>query len=167
MLFCVIWYHLYNFKNIKNTHGGVLLLQSNTPPWVLFTFFIFYKWYKIAKSITCISWILLNKMNMRSNLFSGFVIKKLCRGKFRTQWNFYDWVDFGKLLTAKSYNLGQKVGDKFTKLSKIGFSMECFTADFQNLAFGWTPGYSPSNPRLRSFGNSWGNSYIHFLVIII
>ena len=28
------------------------------------------------------------------------------------------------------YNLGQKVGDKFTKLSKIGFFMECFTADF-------------------------------------
>ena len=27
-------------------------------------------------------------------------------------------------------NLGQKVGEKFTKLSKIGFSMECFTADF-------------------------------------
>ena len=21
-----IWYHLYNFKNVKNTHGGVLLL---------------------------------------------------------------------------------------------------------------------------------------------
>ena len=40
-----------------------------------------------------------------------------------------------------------------TKLSKIGFSMECFIADFlrfftkkrQNLAFGWTAGYSPSN----------------------
>ena len=28
------------------------------------------------------------------------------------------------------YNLGQKFGDKFTKLSKIGFFMECFTADF-------------------------------------
>ena len=28
------------------------------------------------------------------------------------------------------YNRGQKIGDKFTKLSKIGFSMECFTADF-------------------------------------
>ena len=27
-------------------------------------------------------------------------------------------------------NLGQKIGDKLTKLSKIGFSMECFTADF-------------------------------------
>ena len=41
-------------------------------------------------------------------------------------------------------NLGQKVGDKFTQLSKIGFSMECFTAEFlrfftkkgQNLALG-------------------------------
>ena len=41
-------------------------------------------------------------------------------------------------------NLGQKVGDKLTKLSKIGFSIERFTADFlqfftkkrQNLAFG-------------------------------
>ena len=30
----------------------------------------------------------------------------------------------------RTLNLGQKVGDKFTKLSKIGFSMECFTADF-------------------------------------
>ena len=42
------------------------------------------------------------------------------------------------------YNLGHKVGDKFTKLSKLGFSMECFTADFlqffakkrQNVVFG-------------------------------
>ena len=28
------------------------------------------------------------------------------------------------------YNLGQKVVDKLTKLSKIGFSMECFTDGF-------------------------------------
>ena len=28
------------------------------------------------------------------------------------------------------YNIRQKVVDKFTKLSKIGFAMECFTADF-------------------------------------
>ena len=55
-----------------------------------------------------------------------------------------------------NYNLGQKVGDKFTKLSKIGFSMECFTADLlqfftkkrQNLAFGWNAGYSPPNPSI-------------------
>ena len=25
-MFCAIWYHLYNFKNLENTHGGVLLL---------------------------------------------------------------------------------------------------------------------------------------------
>ena len=30
----------------------------------------------------------------------------------------------------ENYNLGQKVVDKLTKLSKIDFSMECFTADF-------------------------------------
>ena len=23
---CVIWYHLYNFKKMENTHGGVLIL---------------------------------------------------------------------------------------------------------------------------------------------
>ena len=23
---CAIWHHLYNLKNVKNTHGGVLLL---------------------------------------------------------------------------------------------------------------------------------------------
>ena len=43
VMHCAIRYHLYNFKNIKNTHGGVLLLvklqakvsnftKSNTPP---------------------------------------------------------------------------------------------------------------------------------------
>ena len=58
-------------------------------------------------------------------------------------------------------NLGQKLGDKFTKFSKIGFSMECVTADFlqfftkipQILTFGWTAGYSPSNQTFQGF--SW------------
>ena len=43
---CVIWYHLYNLKNVKNTHGGVFLLvkacnftKSSIPPWVFFTLF--------------------------------------------------------------------------------------------------------------------------------
>ena len=26
VMFCAIWYYLYNLKNVKNTHGGVLLL---------------------------------------------------------------------------------------------------------------------------------------------
>ena len=28
LMFCAIWYHLYNLKNVKNTHGGVLLLAK-------------------------------------------------------------------------------------------------------------------------------------------
>ena len=27
MVRCAIWYHLYNFEDVENTHGGVLLLQ--------------------------------------------------------------------------------------------------------------------------------------------
>ena len=54
---------------------------------------------------------------------------------------------------SSSYNLGQKVVDKFTKLSKRGFSIECFTADVlrffpenrQNLEFGQPARYLPSN----------------------
>ena len=26
VMFCTIWYHLYNLKNMKNTNGGILLL---------------------------------------------------------------------------------------------------------------------------------------------
>ena len=59
----VIWYHLYNLKNVKNTHEGVLLLvklqvlvcsstKNNTPPWAFFTFFKLYKCYQIAQRIT-------------------------------------------------------------------------------------------------------------------
>ena len=38
---CGIWYHLHNFKNVKNTHGELLLLVSLqlkvTPRWVFFS----------------------------------------------------------------------------------------------------------------------------------
>ena len=57
-----ICYHFYNYKNVKNAHGGVLILAKlknllkftkiNTPPWVFFTFFKLYKWYQIAQRIT-------------------------------------------------------------------------------------------------------------------
>ena len=51
---CTIWYHLYNSKNVKNTHGGVLHLvklqtkvsnftKTNALPGVFFTFLKFYK----------------------------------------------------------------------------------------------------------------------------
>ena len=54
---CVAWFG-NNLKNMKNAHGGWLLLvnlqasKSNTPTWVLFTFFKLYKWYQIAQRIT-------------------------------------------------------------------------------------------------------------------
>ena len=54
--FGVISYHLYN-SNVKNTHGGVLLLvklqanKSKTPPWVFFTFFKLYIWYQIVQNV--------------------------------------------------------------------------------------------------------------------
>ena len=54
---CVILYHFCNLKNVKNTHGRVLLLlklqseKRNTPPWMFLHFFKLYKWYEIAQSI--------------------------------------------------------------------------------------------------------------------
>ena len=65
------------------------------------------------------------------------------------------------------YNLGEKVGDKFTKLCKISFSVQCFTADFllyctekrQNLATGWTAGYSPSNPSISGISGLFLDSF--------
>ena len=49
----VIWYHLYNLKNVRTPIGGVLhFTKSNTPPWVFFTVFKLYKWYQIAQNIT-------------------------------------------------------------------------------------------------------------------
>ena len=57
VMFCAIWYQLYNVKNVENTHGGVLLLacnstKNNTPSWMFFTFLKLYKWYQIAQRIT-------------------------------------------------------------------------------------------------------------------
>ena len=48
-MLCTSWNDLYDFKNVKTTHGGVLLLvmlqalacnftKSNTTAWVVFTF---------------------------------------------------------------------------------------------------------------------------------
>ena len=59
-MFCAISYRLYNLKDVKNTHGRVLLLvklllaftKNDTPPWVFFTFLKLYKRYQIAQNIT-------------------------------------------------------------------------------------------------------------------
>ena len=62
MLF-VIWYYLYDLKNMENTHGGVLLLvkllassriftKSITHPRMFFMFFKLYKWYQITQNVS-------------------------------------------------------------------------------------------------------------------
>ena len=45
-----IWYHLHNFKNVKNTHTGALLTKNNTPPWVFFTLSKLYNGTKTSKA---------------------------------------------------------------------------------------------------------------------
>ena len=41
-------------KREKHPWRSVTFSKSNTPPWVLFTFFKLYKWYQIEQNITYI-----------------------------------------------------------------------------------------------------------------
>ena len=56
VMFFAIWYHFYDLKNVKNTHGGVLFLvklQAKTLLHGCFSHFLnLYKWYQIAQRIT-------------------------------------------------------------------------------------------------------------------
>ena len=50
-MLCAIWYHLYNFKKMKNTHGGVLLLVKLQAKVTLLrgcSFFYFLSYFKIG-----------------------------------------------------------------------------------------------------------------------
>ena len=52
MIRCTIWYHLYNLKNVENTHRGMIFFtESDTLLWVFFTFFRLCKWYQNVQSI--------------------------------------------------------------------------------------------------------------------
>ena len=54
---CTIWYRFYNLKSVKNIHAAKAcnFTKSNTPPWVIFTFFKLYKLSQIAQRITYVS----------------------------------------------------------------------------------------------------------------
>ena len=79
MIRCAISYHLYNLKNVKNTHGEVLIscnfAKINTPPWVFFTFFKLCKWYQIAQRTTFVL-ILIRRMQ-KSNSFSQIYLMRV------------------------------------------------------------------------------------------
>ena len=91
-----------------------------------------------------------------SGIFSNWVALNI---NFKSEWDFSNTKNFKnckirgsgpsyKWNFVSSDNLGQKVAEILTKLNKIGFFMECFTADLlqfftkkcQNLAFGWMVG---------------------------
>ena len=68
ILRCVIWYHLHNLSNVNNIHGGELLLvklqaraciftKSNSPTWVLFTFFKLCKCTKSRNTSQIFCWL--------------------------------------------------------------------------------------------------------------
>ena len=75
---CAIWHHLYNFKNVKNTHEGVLLLvklqtkasnfiKINFPSWVFYTFFKLYKWKQI------VPWIFFEGRSINGSKMQNFL----------------------------------------------------------------------------------------------
>ena len=81
---CAISHHSYNLKNVKNTHGGVLILvkliklvkakarnftKINSPQWVFFTFFKLYEWYEMAQRI------IFNKFNILMILKFSFIFQ--------------------------------------------------------------------------------------------
>ena len=93
-----IYYHLHNLKNMKNTHGGVLLLvqleieacnfiKSNTPPWFFSTLFKLYKAGFFHVTLTCLENL---KKSFKVFLTTFGMLAKLTNvdeGVFRTQSN--------------------------------------------------------------------------------
>ena len=68
----------------------------------------------------CISFfltVLYNRTKLRLSLIARY------KGTF---FFVLEFIQVGAL----NYNLGKGIVDKLTKLSKLGFSVECFTADF-------------------------------------
>ena len=67
---CMICYHLYNLKSVKNTHGGVLacnFTKSDTPPWGFPRFFKLCKWHQIALRV----WHWFSLLLVRWELYFG------------------------------------------------------------------------------------------------
>ena len=82
VMLCLIWCFLCNLKSMKKTKTwrSVTLSESNTPPWVFFTFLVFYKWYEIVQSVTFI---------IQSSLFFLLSVGFLCIHKTSAR---KDWL---------------------------------------------------------------------------
>ena len=121
MVRCAIWYHLYELKNVKNTHGGVLILvkfqasacnftKINIPPWVFFAFFKLHKWYQIAQRITYIKFSVKNQ----KKIIIDFCWNYLKSGCLTNLGSFEWFLVFFKIFLFNSFSPG-----KIEKLLKI------------------------------------------------
>ena len=112
MVRCAIWCHLYNLKNVENTHAGVLilvklqveacnftLLKLPLLHWVFFMFFKLYKWYQIAQRITNSKWE--DLLYLFENLPFAFFLKFNFSSNQRSHGNF-------KICLVKTLELRRK-----------------------------------------------------------
>ena len=88
---------------------------------------------KFSKLFTERNKVLHNILNKKSKIID--VLKKKQKRLVTTK-IYIQWI--------RDHSFTQKFIGKFTKLSKIEFSMKCFTANF--MRFSSTNGYSLSNP---------------------
>ena len=101
-----IWYHLYNFKNVKSIDGGLLLLvklkdltKSDTRPWVFLTFLNCTNGtkYRKASHFCDNSFVISDKAMSKGNLVSQPCMLKI----FFTSILTYFWYS---LINWPSYN---------------------------------------------------------------
>ena len=118
---CAISYHLYNLKNVKNAHGGVLILvklqasacnftKINTPPWVFSTFFKLYKWYQITQCTTYLLQpnLLRSKQNFMKiihQMYNSTLAPYLCKSKYRSYRAPFEYSLAFKMVTKPTSTL--------------------------------------------------------------
>ena len=119
---CTIWYHLSNLKNVKNAHGGVLILvklqaeaKINTPSWVFFTFFKLDKWYQIAQRTTCKFFVCILS-HRKKGLQPAYFRKEFPYGRLKTQVAITDKpkkiVEAENALLEEEYVIGEAQGNR-------------------------------------------------------
>ena len=95
-MFCPIWHHMYNLKDVKNTHGHVFSLvklkasacnftKSNTPTWVFFTIFKLYKWYQIVPSVS---------LNLKTEHYVVDLVSRKKLSIVAINFSIYTWPSF-------------------------------------------------------------------------
>ena len=104
-MLCAIWYHLCNLRNVKNTHGGALLLacnftKSNTPPWVF------------SRFLNC-TILMYSKCNQSSDLWQQLELASELESDLR------DTVDWGKK-SLVDFNAGKTQLVSFDRSKNTG-----------------------------------------------